>query len=65
MKKFYQGTLFVALMLAAIYGCGTAEEGGSLFVWFLAMLAIAALMYKADMFAKPISKEKYDKIYNR
>lgn len=65
MKKFYQGTLFVALMLVAIYGCGTAEEGGSLFVWFLGMLAIAALMYKAGMFAKPISKERYDRIYKK
>lgn len=65
MAKIYKGALFVAFLLVAIYGVGTAEAGGSLFVAFLAMLAIAALMYKADMFAKPISKEKYDRIYNK
>lgn len=63
MKKIYQGTLFVAMFIVALAVGGSEGEG---FIWSLLALAIIfTLMSKAGMVAKPISKEKYDKIYNR
>lgn len=60
--KVYRGILFVAFMLVAIYGCGNAE-GGNFFLALLGLIAIMALMVKAGMIEKPISKEEYDKRY--
>lgn len=65
MKKIYRGVLLVAFMLVAIYGIGTAEAGGSFFIAIMGVLAIAALMAKAGMVAKPLSKERYEQIYGR
>lgn len=64
MKKIYQGILFVAFMLAAIYWLGNAE-GGNFFIALLAVCAIGVLMAKSGMLAKPISKEEYYKHYGR
>lgn len=64
MKKIYQGILFVAFMLVAIYGVGGCE-GSNMAVAFFALLAIAGLMAGAGMLAKPISKEDYDKYYRK
>ena len=65
MKKIYNGLLFVAFLLVAIYWVGAVEAGGGLFTALLALAAIAALMAKAGMLAKPIDKEKYERIYGR
>jgi ABC-type transport system involved in cytochrome c biogenesis permease subunit len=62
MKKIYQGILFVAFLLVAIYGVG-GSEGGSFVVTFFVLLGIMALMAGSGMIAKPVSKEEYDKYY--
>lgn len=64
MKKIYQGILFVAFMLAAIYWLGNAE-GGGFFLALLGVCAIMTLMAKSGMLAKPVSKEKYQKYYGQ
>lgn len=58
MKKIYQGFLFVAMMLVAIYGIGNAE-GGNLFVAMCIEAVIMALMVKSGMIELPASKEGY------
>ena len=63
MKKIYNGVLFVAFMLFAIYGVGNAEAGGGFFIALLGLIAIMVLMVKAGMIERPISKEEYDKRY--
>lgn len=63
MRKIYNGILFVAFLLFAIYGVGNAEAGGNWFIAMLGLIAIMALMVKAGMLAKPISKEDYEKRY--
>lgn len=63
MKKIYQGVLFVAFMLIAIYGFG-GSEGANLIVAFSALMAVAVLMAKSGMLAKPVSKEEYKKYYD-
>ena len=65
MKKIYNGVLFVAFMLFAIYGVGNAEAGGGFFIALLGLIAIMALMVKAGMLDKPVSKEKYNEYYGR
>lgn len=64
MKKIYKGILFVAFLLVAIYGIGGTEPTEvAFFPMFLVLVAIVALMYKAGMIEKPISKEEYYKRY--
>ncbi len=58
MKKIYQGVLFVAMMLVAIYGIGNAE-GGNFFVAMCIEAVIMALMVKSGMIELPASKEEY------
>lgn len=58
MKKIYQGVLFVAMMLVAIYGIGNAE-GGSFFIAMCIEAVIIALMVKSGMIELPASKEEY------
>ena len=66
MKKIYQGFLFVAFLLVAIYGVGSAEpNGGSFFLALLGLFAIMGLMAKSGMIDKPISKEEYRERYGR
>ena len=63
MKKIYRGVLLVAFMLVAIFWCGTAEVGSGFFPAMLALAAIVALMAKAGMIAKPLTKEEVEKYY--
>ena len=58
MKKIYQGFLFVAMMLVAIYGIGNAE-GGNFFVAMCIEAVIMALMFKEGMIELPANKEEY------
>lgn len=62
MKKIYRGILFVALFAVAIFGVGGTEGGNSIFAIFI-LVAIMALMAKAGMMAKPVSKKDYYKYY--
>jgi hypothetical protein len=59
MKKIYQGFLFIAMMLVAIYGIG-GSEGGNFFVAMCIEAVIMALMIKEGMIEFPTSEEKYD-----
>lgn len=59
MKTIWQGILFVAMMLVAIYGIGNAE-GGNFFVAMCIEAVIIALMVKEGMIELPTSEEKYD-----
>lgn len=66
MKKIYQGFLFVAMMLVAIYGVGDQEPtSGGFVLALLGMFAVMGLMAKSGMMAKPVSKEEYERIYNK
>ena len=58
MKKIYQGFLFVAMMLVAIYGVG-GSEGGNFFVAMCIEAVIMALMVKEGMIDLPTNKEEY------
>lgn len=58
MKKIYQGFLFVAMMLVAIYGIG-GSEGGNFFTAMCIEAVIIALMVKSGMIELPASKEEY------
>lgn len=58
MKKIYQGVLFVAMMVVAIYGIGNAE-GGNFFVAMCIEAVIMGLMVKSGMIELPASKEEY------
>lgn len=58
MKKIYQGFLFVAMMLVAIYGIGNAE-GGNFFAAMCIEAVIMGLMVKSGMIELPASKEEY------
>jgi hypothetical protein len=62
MKKIYQGFLFVAMMLVAIYGIG-GSEGGNFFIAMCIEAVIIALMVKSGMIELPASKEEYYKHY--
>lgn len=63
MKHIYQGTLFVAMFIVALAVGGSEGEG---FIWsLLALVILFALMAKAGMTAKPLSKEKYEQIYGK
>lgn len=58
MKKIYQGFLFVAMMLVAIYGIG-GSEGGNFFIAMCIEAVIIALMVKSGMIELPANKEEY------
>lgn len=58
MKKIYQGFLFVAMMVVAIYGIGNAE-GGNFFIAMCIEAVIMALMVKEGMIELPANKEEY------
>lgn len=58
MKKIYQGFLFVAMIVVAIYGIGNAE-GGNFFIAMCIEAVIMALMFKGGMIELPASKEEY------
>jgi hypothetical protein len=62
MKKIYQGILFVAFLLVAIYGVG-GSEGGNFFVAMCIEAVIIALMVKSGMIELPANKEEYYKHY--
>lgn len=49
MKKIYEGVLFIAFLLVAMYGVGGANDGSSVFLSAFAMAVIGVLMHKAGM----------------
>lgn len=64
MKRAIQSTLFIAMFIVALAMGGSEEFAG--IIGSLAVFAlIAVAMYKAGMIAKPLTKEEYNKIYNR
>lgn len=65
MKKFYQGVLFFAMILVALYGLGEAESGGSVFNAFFGMGVIAVLMDKAGMMDRRIFKKQKARSWER
>lgn len=58
MKTIWQGILFVAMIVVAIYGIGNAE-GGNFFIAMCIEAVIMALMVKEGMIDLPVNKEEY------
>lgn len=49
MRNFIECTLFIALMIVAIFGAG-AESKQGMFFWGLSIAAIGIIMWKMGMF---------------
>lgn len=49
MRTFFECTLFIALMIVAIFGAG-AETKQGMFFWGLSIISIGIIMWKMGMF---------------
>ena len=56
MRNFIECTLFIALMIVAIFGAG-AESKQGMFFWGLSIFGIGIIMWKMGMF-NTVHKQK-------
>ena len=57
MRTFFECTLFIALMIVAIFGAG-AESKQGMFFWGLSIISIGIIMWKIGMFNTTVHKQK-------
>ena len=57
MRNFIECTLFIALMIVAIFGAG-AESKQGMFFWGLSIISIGIIMWKIGMFNTTVHKQK-------